>query len=52
MASNPLFVIPDFFYIFQMKFAMATFGLKEMGKFLWEGRGKKFAQLAFSVSFC
>ena len=41
MASNPLFVIPDFFYIFQMKFAMATFGLKEMGKFLWAG-WKKF----------
>ena len=24
---------------------MATLGLKEMGKFLWEGREKKFAQL-------
>ena len=30
MASNPLFIIPDFFCIFQMNFAMATLGLKEM----------------------
>ena len=37
MVSNPLFIIPDFFYIFQMNFAMATLGLKEMGKFHWEG---------------
>ena len=48
MASNPLFIISDFFYIFSMNFAMATLGLKEMGKFLWEGR-EKFAQLAVSV---
>ena len=34
MASNPLFIIPDFFCIFQMNLAMATLGLKEMGKFL------------------
>ena len=35
MASNPLFIIPDsFFCIFLMNFAMATLGLKEMGKFL------------------
>ena len=40
MASNPLFIIPDFFCIFQRNFAMATLGLKEMGKFLWEGRDK------------
>ena len=40
MASNPLFIIPDFFCIFPMNFAMATLGLKEMGKFLWEGREK------------
>ena len=38
MASNPLFIIPDFFYIFPINFAMATLGLKDMGKFLWEGR--------------
>ena len=40
MTSNPLFIIPDFFCIFPMNFAMATLGLKEMGKFLWEGREK------------
>ena len=40
MAFNPLFIIPDFFCIFSMNFAMATLGLKEMGKFLWEGREK------------
>ena len=43
MASNPLFIIPDFFYIFPM-----NLGLNEMGKFLWKVR-KKFAQLAVSV---
>ena len=40
MASNPLFIIPDFFCIFQTNLAMATLGLKEMGKLLWEGREK------------
>ena len=40
MASNPLFIIPDFFCIFPMNFAMATLGLKKMGKVLWEGREK------------
>ena len=40
MASNPLFIIPDFFCIFQTNLAMATLGFKEMGKFLWEGREK------------
>ena len=40
MASDPLFIIPDLFCIFLMNFAMATLGLKEMGKFLWEGREK------------
>ena len=40
MASNPLFIIPDFFCIFPLNFAMATLGLKEMGKFFWEGREK------------
>ena len=33
MASNPLFIIPDFFCIFPINFAMATLGLKEMRKF-------------------
>ena len=50
MASNSLFYNTRlFFCIFLMNFAMATLGLKEMGKFLWEDRGKKFAQLAVSV---
>ena len=40
MASNPLFIITDFFCIFQTNLAMTTLGLKEMGKFLWEGREK------------
>ena len=40
MASNPLFIILDFFCIFQTNFAMATLSLKEMEKFLWEGREK------------
>ena len=43
MAAKPLFIIPDFFCIFQMNFTMATLGLKEMGKFLWEGREKVLA---------
>jgi hypothetical protein len=33
-------MIPDFFCIFPMNFAMDTLGLKEMGKFFWEGREK------------
>ena len=40
MASNPLFIMLDFFSIFIMNFAMATLALKEIGKFLWEGRRK------------
>ena len=36
MASNPLFIIPDFFCIFQKNLAMATLCLKEMVKFLWK----------------
>ena len=35
-----LFILPDFFCIVQKNSAMATLGLKEMGKFLWEGREK------------
>ena len=42
MASNPLFIIyQTFFGIFPMNFAMAILGLKEMEKFLWEGREKR-----------
>ena len=41
MASDPLFIIPDFFFcIFPMNLAMVTLGLKDMGTFLWEGREK------------
>ena len=41
MLSNPLFIISDFFFcILPMNYAMATLGLKEIGKFFWEGRGK------------
>ena len=43
-ASNPLFIIPDFFLHVPnelcIKKSMATLSLTEMGKFLWEGRGK------------
>ena len=34
MASYLLFIIPDFFCIFPMNFAMATLGLKEFSHFL------------------
>ena len=50
MASNPLFIIPDFFCIFQMNLAMATLGLKEMGKFLWEGMEKSLPCWLFQFS--
>ena len=51
MASNPLFIIPDFFCIFQTNLAMATLGLKEMGKFLWEGREKVLPSWLSQFSF-
>ena len=51
MASNPLFIMPDFFCIFQMNFAMATLGLKEMEKFLWEGRKKVLPSWLSQFSF-
>ena len=52
MASNPLFIIPDFFFwIFPMNFAMATLGLKEMGKFLWEAREKSLPSWLSQFSF-
>jgi hypothetical protein len=38
MVSNPKMKYQVFLCIFQKKLAMATLGLKEMGKFLWEGR--------------
>ena len=40
MASIPKMEHQVFLCIFQKNSAMATYGLKEMGKFLWEGREK------------
>ena len=40
MVSNPKMEYQVFRCIFQKTSAMAALGLKEMGKFLWEGRGK------------
>ena len=42
MASNPLFIIPYFFFAFSKwtLLSMAALGLKKMGKFLLEGREK------------
>ena len=40
MASTLKMEYQGFFCIFQKNSAMATLGLKEMGKFLWEGREK------------
>ena len=40
MASNPKMEYQVFLCIFQKNLAMATYGLNEMGKFLWEGREK------------
>ena len=52
MASNPLFIIPDFFFAFsQMNFAMATLGLKKMEKFLWESREKSLPSWLSQFSF-
>ena len=40
MASAQKMEFQVFFCIFQKNSAMATLGLKEMGKFLWEGKEK------------
>ena len=40
MASNPKMEYQVFFAFFKKNSAMATLGLKEIGKFLWEGREK------------
>ena len=40
MAATPKMEYQVFLCIFQKNSAMATLGLKEMGKFLWEGREK------------
>ena len=49
MASTLKMEYKVFLCIFQKNSTMATLGLKEMGKFLWEGRGKRSALLAVSV---
>jgi len=40
MASTPKMEYQVFLCTFQKNSAMSTLGLKEMGKFLWEGREK------------
>ena len=40
-ASNPKMEYQVLSCIFHLNLAMATLGLKEMGKFLWEGREKE-----------
>ena len=45
MASTPKMEYQVFLCIFQKNLAMATLGLKEMGKFLWEGREKSLLSL-------
>ena len=40
MASTLKMEYQFFFCIFQKNSAMATLGLKEMGKFFWEGKEK------------
>ena len=45
MGSYPLFII------FAINFVMATLDLKEMGKFLWEGRGKSLPSWLSQFSF-
>ena len=40
MASNPKMEYQAFLCIFHKNSALATLGLNEMGKFLWEGREK------------
>ena len=41
--SNLLFIIPDFFCIFPMNFAMATLGLKEIGQTFFPTFPKEFS---------
>ena len=51
MASNPLFILSDFFCILPMNFAIDTLGLKDMGKFIWEGRDKSWPSKLSQFSF-
>ena len=51
IASTPKMEYQVFLCIFQKKSAMATLGLKEMGKFLWEGREKSLPSWLSQFSF-
>ena len=51
MASNPKMEYQVFLCIFQKNSAMATLGLKEMGKFLWESRKKSLPSWLSQFSF-
>ena len=51
MTSNPKMEYQVFLCIFQKKSAEVTLGLKEMGKFLWEGREKSLSSWLSQFSF-
>ena len=51
MPSNPKMEYQFFLCIFQKNSAMATLGLKEMGKFLWDGREKSLPSWLSQFSF-
>ena len=51
MASTPKTEYQVFLCIFQKNSAMATLGLKEMGKFLWEGMEKSLSNWLSQFSF-
>ena len=51
MASIPKMEYQVFLCIFQKNSDMATLGLKEMGKFLWEGREKSLPSWLSQYSF-
>ena len=51
MASTPKMEYQAFLCIFQKNSAMATLGVKEMGKFLWEGREKSLPSWRSQFSF-
>ena len=51
MASNSKMEYQIFLCIFQKNSTMATLGLKEMGKFLWEGREKSLPSWLSQFSF-
>ena len=51
MASDPKMEYQVFLCIFQKNLAIATLGLKEMEKFLWEGREKSLPSWLSQFSF-